>query len=93
MEYNTTGSVSFAKRIAHTVFFMLHPKVNGDAKAFIEHLMSMPSVLEVYLADGDFGYVVKAKCDGDKEPKELIRFIDRTGASHGKAMTFYKFQR
>ncbi len=93
MGNNTTTSVSFMRRIEHAAFYMLHPRVNEDVKALIGHLLSMPSVLEVYLADGDFGYVIKARMEEDKEPQELIRFMDRTGASYGKATTFYKFQR
>lgn len=65
------------KRQAFYKFYFLKPKENADADSIAERLMDLSSVQEVFLTEGDFGYVVKARFFNGKEPKDVKNYISK----------------
>ena len=66
-----------SKRQAFYKFYFLRPKENADADLIAERLMDLSSVQEVFLTEGDFGYVVKARFFNGKEPKDVTNYISK----------------
>ncbi len=79
-ETNGKGSCS-ARRIGNRPykFYFVEPAENADADSFAERLMGLKNVEEVFVTDGDYGFVVKARVS-DSTGK------DSTGASISKML-------
>ena len=67
--------VKRTKRQVFYKFYFLKPKANADADLIAERLMDLSSVQEVFLTEGDYGYVVKARFFNGKEPKDVTNYI------------------
>ena len=72
--------------------YFLKPPVNSDMEDLGDELIGMKEVEEVYLTDGDFGYIVKTRFDEENEPSDVERFLQkRLGNRYGKATAFDKY--
>lgn len=75
-------------------FYLISPKEDLDAGHFAERLLSLDPVEEVYITDGDIGYIVKAKFSKDEEPKDVTRYIERNVAhKYGKIVSYYQYKK
>ena len=75
-------------------FYLIPPKEDTDAGRFAERLLSLGPVEEVYITDGDVGYIVKARLSEDGEPKDVTRYIKRNVAHrYGKIVSYYQYKK
>ena len=75
-------------------FYLISPKQNLDAGLLAERLLSLEPVEEVFLTDGDFGYIVKARFSKEGEPKDVIRYIERhVDQRFGKVVSYYQYKK
>jgi DNA-binding Lrp family transcriptional regulator len=58
-------------------FYMLNPKENCDIKAMADRLISFKEVEEVYITEGAHGFIVKARLEEGKEPKDICDYMAR----------------
>ncbi|MEM3841071.1 MAG: hypothetical protein QXN59_00015 [Candidatus Micrarchaeaceae archaeon] len=73
-------------------FYFLKPPVNSEMEGLGDSLIAMKEVEEVFLTDGDFGYIVKARFNEGNEPSDVERFIQkRLGNRYGRVTTFDKY--
>lgn len=75
-------------------FYLITPKEDADAGHFAEELLSLKPVEEVFITDGDYGYLVKTRLSTDKEPKDVTRYIERhVDQRYGKLVSYYKYKK
>jgi DNA-binding Lrp family transcriptional regulator len=70
-----------------TNFYLIEPIEGSDATKVVDRLIKMKSVEEVYLADGDYGFLVKSKHESNDE--ELRNFLNKKNCRRYGAMTAY----
>ena len=72
--------------------YFIKPPINAEIEDLGDALIKMNEVEEVFLTDGDYGYVVKARFDEEKEPSDVERFLQkRLGNRYGKVTAFDKY--
>ena len=75
-------------------FYLITPKEDTDAGLFAKELLSLKPVEEVFLTDGDFGYIVKARFANGKEPSDVTRYIERhVDRRYGKVVSYYQYKK
>ncbi|MCL4379717.1 MAG: hypothetical protein M1160_03840 [Candidatus Marsarchaeota archaeon] len=75
-------------------FYLIPPKEDTDAGRFAERLLSLGPVDEVYITDGDIGYIVKAHFQKDEEPRDVTKYIERNVArKYGKIVSYYQYKK
>jgi|GEM_PF-3494952 hypothetical protein len=74
-------------------FYLIEPKENSNADLFAERLMAIREVEEVFVTEGDYGFVVKTKSVG-KEPDGAFNYLSkRFGGSFGKVTSYYRYRK
>ena len=56
-------------------FFILRPKEGVEIAKVANELLAMNDVLEVYVTEGNAGFMVKARFDGEREPEDVACYI------------------
>ncbi|MEM4839493.1 MAG: Lrp/AsnC ligand binding domain-containing protein, partial [Candidatus Micrarchaeaceae archaeon] len=75
-------------------FYLVNPKDNADPDTVAEKLISFDDVEEVYVADGDYGFLVKTRFRDGKEPKDVFGYIhNKIDAKYGEITTYYKYRK
>ncbi len=75
-------------------FYLLTPREDTDAGQFAKELLSLKPVEEVFLTDGDFGYIVKTRFSKDKEPKDVTKYIENhVDRKYGKVISYYQYKK
>ena len=81
------------KGILHK-FYFIKPKANSDADLLAEQLIELKPVEEVFLSDGDYGFVVKARFFKGKEPNDVTKYItSKVGNKFGKVVSYYQYKK
>ena len=74
-------------------FYLISPKQNLDAGLLAERLLSLEPVEEVFLTDGDFGYIVKARFSKEGEYEDTVDHIaKKLGSKFSKAVSYYQYR-
>ncbi len=82
------------KRGAFHRFYLISPKENADASSLVNKLLSLKPVQEVFLTDGDFGYLVKARFYKGDEPNDIVDYMaKRLDSRFGKIMSYYQYKK
>lgn len=98
-EENRKGSCSSgcnARRIGNSPykFYFVEPRENANADRFAERLMGIKNVEEVFVTDGDYGFVVKARVPESRKADNGRDYVSkRLGGSFGKATSHYQYKR
>ncbi len=88
------GERKSGKRGVFHKFYLVHPKENANADELAERLIMLKPVEEVFLTDGDFGFVVKARFTDGKEPNDVTSFISKNiNSKFGKAVSHYEYKK
>lgn len=88
-----TGGSAKRKGKLHK-FFFVEPQENANADELAEKLISLKSVEEVFVTDGDCGFVVKARFSKEGEPKDVMKFIKgHIGRSFGAVVSYYEYRK
>jgi hypothetical protein len=75
-------------------FFLIKPKEGMDLNMLANDLASLPDVLEVYATEGTIGFMVKARFDGEKEPEQVARYIEKNvSKDYGTLVSYINFKR
>ena len=75
-------------------FFLVNPKANVDIDALTERLIGFKDVKEVYVTDGDHGFVVKTRFIDGKEPKGLCSYIHgNIDSTFEQATAYYRYRK
>ncbi|MGC8537539.1 MAG: Lrp/AsnC ligand binding domain-containing protein [Candidatus Micrarchaeia archaeon] len=75
-------------------FYLVNPKENADPDTVAEKLISFDDVEEVYVADGDYGFIVKTRFRDGKEPKDVFGYIhNKIDSKYGEITTYYKYRK
>ena len=56
-------------------FFILRPKEGVEIAKVANELLALNDVLEVYVTEGNAGFMVKARFDGEREPEQVASYI------------------
>ncbi|MCL4379141.1 MAG: hypothetical protein M1160_02955 [Candidatus Marsarchaeota archaeon] len=82
------------KRYSSHRFYLISPKESVDSTAFIEKMLSLKPVQEVFLTDGDYGYIVRAKFRKEGEPKDVVDYLaKRVDRRFGKVVSYYRYRK
>ncbi|MGD0729435.1 MAG: hypothetical protein ABR981_05145 [Candidatus Micrarchaeaceae archaeon] len=74
-------------------FYFVEPFENMDANNFARKLINIKDVEEVFVTEGDYGFVVKAKSSEDKQQDNICKCISRLGGSFGKVTSHYQYKK
>lgn len=75
-------------------FYFLQPPENVNADHIAEQLIDIKNVEEVYVTDGDYGFVVKTRFFEGQEPDDAFNFISRKlGSNFGKVTSYYQYKK
>ncbi len=92
MDSQNNKSSGAKKKAALHRFYFIEPRPNADAEGLAMKLMDLPNVQEVYLTEGDCGYIVKARFMNEKEPKDIVRYIsDNISRKFGKVTSLVQY--
>lgn len=81
------------KGILHR-FYLIEPKPNANADQLAEKLISLKSVEEVFLSDGDYGFIVKVRFLDGKEPSDVAHYIKgRIASRFGTVDSYYQYRK
>ncbi|MCL4373851.1 MAG: Lrp/AsnC ligand binding domain-containing protein [Candidatus Marsarchaeota archaeon] len=73
-----------SKKSDYYKFFLIKPKVNANANEVARELIAFSEVAEVYVTEGQAGFMVKAKFFDDNSPSDIEQYIkDKLGAKYG----------
>lgn len=96
MKPQGSDSFSIARKDNGTFykFYLINPKENASIDALAEKLISFQEVEEVYVTDGDHGFLVKTRFTDGKEPKDLSRFIKkRIDSKYGEVNAYFSYRK
>ncbi len=85
-----------AKRNGKTFhnFLILRPNDGVDISRCAADLLGLNDVLEVYVTEGDAGFMVKARFDGEKGPEEVARYIKaNVDNRYGTLVSYLNYKR
>ena len=75
-------------------FYLVRPPSNANADHLAEQLMGIKSVEEVFVTDGDYGFVVKARFFDGKEQEDIQEYITkRLGGNYGMVTSHYQYKK
>lgn len=94
MSGKTTKQNSVSKRGRLHRFYLIEPKPNADADALAEKLISLKPVEEVFLADGDYGFIVKVRFIDGKEPTDVANYLkEKIALRYGVVDSYYQYRK
>ena len=75
-------------------FFLLKPKDGVEIGKVAKELMNLDDVLEVYVTEGEAGFMVKARFDGEREPNKVAEYIrDNIDSRYGTLVSYLNYRR
>lgn len=75
-------------------FYLIHPPENADADHVAEQLINIKNVEEVFVTDGDYGFIVKARFFDGKEPDDAYNYIfKKLGSNFGRVTSYYQYRK
>ena len=75
-------------------FYLIEPKQNADAGKLAEKLITLKHVEEVFLADGDYGFIIKVKRTNGKEMSGMINYLKQNVATRiGTVDSYYRYRK
>ncbi len=91
---NLGKKVKIRRQAACSKFVFIKPKPCKDADEFAKFLVMQHNVQEVYVGEGDYGYIIKAKLDDDRIEGELIKVSNnrkQTGKQGPRFSSYFKY--
>lgn len=90
-----TGDGVHLKRIDGRAckFYLIHPPENADANLIAKQLMCIKDVEEVFVTDGDYGFVVRAKCDAHGQDDAFDYLSKKLSGNFEKATSYYQYKK
>lgn len=75
-------------------FYLVEPKLNANADELAEKLISLKPVEEVFLADGDYGFIVKVRFLDGKEPVDVVNYLrEKIAVRFGTVDSYYQYRK
>jgi hypothetical protein len=74
-------------------FYLIEPKDNSNADILAERLMAIKDVEEVFVTDGDYGFVVRTKFGDSKSDGAYSYLSKKFGGSFGKVTSYYQYKK
>jgi hypothetical protein len=75
-------------------FYFVKPPENSNADHLAEQLISMKGVEEVFVTDGDYGFIVKTRFfDGMKSDGVHNYISKRLGSDFGRVTSYYQYKK
>ncbi len=73
-------------------FYLVEPKPDVDAGSLAEKLIALKPIEEVFLSDGDRGFLVKVRFIEGKEPSDIAGYLKgRIAARYGTVDSYYRY--
>lgn len=73
-------------------FYFVEPQENANTSNIAEKLINIKEVEEVFVTDGDYGFIVKAKYSDGKEDN-AYKYLSRLGGNFGKVTSYYQYKK
>ena len=75
-------------------FYLVHPPANSNADMLAEQLMEIKNVEEVFVTDGDYGFIVKTRFSEGKGSDDAYNYISkRLGSNLGEVTSYYQYKK
>ena len=74
-------------------FYLVGPKPDADADGLAEKIISLKPIEEVFLSDGDCGFIVKVRFIEGKEPSDVAGYLKgRIAPRYGTVNSYYQYR-
>jgi DNA-binding Lrp family transcriptional regulator len=93
---NSKGNYAPVRRVAkgHYKFYLVHPTLNADADHVAERLMGIKNVEEVFVTDGDYGFIVKARFPKGNRQDDAFNYLSKNlGSNLGSVTSYYQYKK
>jgi DNA-binding Lrp family transcriptional regulator len=75
-------------------FYLIKPRPSADADKLAERLIALKPVEEVFLADGDYGFIVKVKFLYGEEPADVVDYLKTNVATGFSTVdSYYRYRK
>lgn len=75
-------------------FYLLEPPANSDVNRLAKQLMTIKNVEEVFVTDGDYGFIVKTSfSERDKKDAAYDYISRRLGGNFGRVTSYYQYSK
>lgn len=85
-----------ARRVRGIVhkFYFVRPRQNADAGEIAEKLLGLRPVDQVYVTEGDCGFIVRARVTDGREPKGVADYIAKNvGGRYGRVVSHLEYSK
>ena len=74
-------------------FYLIGSAPDADVEGLAEKLIALKPVEEVFLSDGDCGFLVKVRFIEGKEPPDIAGYLKgRIAARYGTVNSYYQYR-
>lgn len=75
-------------------FFFIKPQENSNAIETAQELLSIDNIEEVFIVDGDYGFIAKSNCRDNNASKAIGQFISENfNTNFHKLSSYYKIKK
>ncbi|MCL4383212.1 MAG: hypothetical protein M1168_02600 [Candidatus Marsarchaeota archaeon] len=75
-------------------FFFIKPQENSNAIETAQKLLSVDNIEEVFIVDGDYGFIAKSNCIDNNTSKAIGQFVSKnSNTNFHKLSSYYKIKK
>jgi DNA-binding Lrp family transcriptional regulator len=75
-------------------FYLLKPKHTAKLKDVADSIMNLKDVQELYLTEGDYGFMLKTRFSDNKKPDEVERYLMKNvDPKFGAMVSYYRLKK
>ncbi len=91
---NTKQTKKFREQMNECGFFFIEPQRNTDARSTAQKLLSINNISEVFITDGDYGFIAKTNVSDDRTLKYIADSISsQVSKSFKRLCSYYKMKK
>jgi len=82
------------RRTAMHKFYFIKPKPNTNAEELALKLIELKHVDGVFLTEGEYGFIVKARVSGIDGNANIAEYISKTvGSRYGEVTSYFEYRK
>jgi DNA-binding Lrp family transcriptional regulator len=75
-------------------FYFLSPKENANIDELTDRIISLKNVEEVFVTDGDYGYIVKTRFSNGRDSKAAEQYLKKTvNRKFGVVTSYFQYKK
>ena len=75
-------------------FYLLKPKHTATVNEVAKSIMNLKDVQELYMTEGEYGFMLKTRFNGDKKPSEVEKYLMKNvDPKFGAVVSYYRLKK